>query len=88
MLGQLLSFAYTIAMADLQFDNQANEFGRPPVAPLGMDITGKLVGWGLVSTRQQGEYVLIGLGVLALIIAFFVYHGAGSSLPPPPPVGV
>jgi hypothetical protein len=75
-------------MTDLQFDNTENEFGRPPVASAGFDITGKLVGWGLVSTRQQAEYVLIGLGVLVLIIAFFVYHGTGSSLPPPPPVGV
>lgn len=79
---------YTVPMTDLQFENQSNEFGQPPVADAGADITGKLVQWGLVSSRQEAEYVLIGVGVLVLIVAYFIYHSSGGNLPPPPPVGV
>ncbi|MBI5644716.1 hypothetical protein HY970_01325 [Candidatus Kaiserbacteria bacterium] len=68
-------------MSDLQFDTPDNEFGRPPEAKPGFDITGKLVEWGLVSSRQEAQYVLIGVGVLALIAAFFFMRSGGSSAP-------
>lgn len=60
-------------MSDLQYDSSQNEFGRPPVQEKGVDITGKIVQWGLASNRQQAEYVLIGVGVVALIVTYFVY---------------
>jgi hypothetical protein len=63
-------------MADLQFDNQGNEFGRPPVGQPGMDFTGKLISWGFVSSRKEAEYVLIAVAVLCLIAAYFVYQSA------------
>lgn len=74
-------------MADLQFENQTNEFGRPPEASGGFDITGKLISWGLVSNRKEAEYLLIGVAVVALLAAFFFYRSTAGSLPPPPPIG-
>jgi|GEM_PF-2495755 hypothetical protein len=74
-------------MADVQFENQGEEFGRPPQSSA-FDLTGAMVRWGLVSTRQQAEYVMIALAVVAfLIAAYFLFTGGGSgSIPPPPPV--
>jgi len=63
-------------MADLQFDNQANEFGRPPVSDPGVDFTGKLIRWGFVSSRKEAEYALIAIAVLCLVAAYFVYKSA------------
>jgi hypothetical protein len=71
----------------MRFEDNNNEFGRPPEEAAGFDLTGKLVEWGLVSDTQQAQYVLIGVAVLALLVAaFFFFHSAGSSTPPPPPV--
>mgnify|MGYP003394611279 CR=1 FL=1 len=73
-------------MSDIQFETGQNEFSRPPTESGGFDIAGKLVAWGLVSNRQEATYVLIALGVLALILAFFLIRSSGSDLPAPPPV--
>ena len=72
----------------VQFENQGEEFGRPPQASSGFDLTGKLVQWGLVSNATEAQYALIGLAVIALLIAgFFLFgFGGGSNIPPPPPV--
>ena len=64
-------------MGEMQFQtDDQNEFGRPPQQSAGADLTGKLVTWGLVSNRQQAEYMMIGLAVLIAVIAFFVYRSA------------
>ncbi|MDO8576521.1 MAG: hypothetical protein Q7R90_04375 [bacterium] len=64
-------------MGDLRFDSdQQDEFSRPAGQASGGDLTGKLIAWGVVSNRQQAEYVMIGLAVLIAIIAFFVYRSA------------
>ncbi|OGG53671.1 hypothetical protein A3H16_01430 [Candidatus Kaiserbacteria bacterium RIFCSPLOWO2_12_FULL_53_8] len=71
-------------MSEMQFetDNQ-NEFGRPPSNSGGFNLTGKLVSWGLVSTEQEAQYVLVGISVLALVVAaYFVFSGGGGSAPP------
>lgn len=75
-------------MSDLQFNTGENEFGAPPQAPQGTDMASRLVQWGLVSDRQQATYALIGIGVLALVVAFFLIRSSGGDLPPPPPTGV
>ena len=71
-----------------QTDNQ-NEFGRPP-RDTSADITGKMVAWGLVSTRTEAQYVMIGVAALAFVAAFFFFFTSvgGSSAPPPPPPGL
>jgi len=65
-------------MGDLRFDTDQEEFTRPASPTSGGDFTGKLVAWGLVSNRQQAEYVMIGLAVVIAIIAFFVYRSIPS----------
>ena len=55
-------------MSEMRFENQGEEFGRPPTES-GVDFTGKLVKWGLVSSRQEAQYVLVGIAVLAIILA-------------------
>ena len=65
-------------MGDLRFDTDQEEFARPVSPTSGTDFTGMLVTWGLVSNRQQAEYVMIGLAVVIAIIAFFVYRSIPS----------
>ena len=75
-------------MSDLRFDSGENEFGRPPQYAQGNDLADKLVAWGLVGDKQQATYLLIGIGVIALVVALFFMMGGGSDTPPPPPTGV
>jgi len=66
-------------MGDLRFDSdQEDEFKRPESPAQGGDLTGKLIAWGLVSNRQQAEYLMMGLAVLITIVAFFVYRSANG----------
>ena len=74
-------------MGEIQFEDQGEEFGRPPERASGFDLTGKLVEWGIVSTGEQAQYILLGAAVLAMLAAAYLFfHSGGSSLPPPPPI--
>jgi hypothetical protein len=69
----------------VQFENQGDEFGRPPQRSGGFDLTGKLVQWGLVSSPQEAQYVLLAVAIVVVLIAgYFIFHSGGSSVPPPP----
>ncbi len=72
----------------VRFENQGEEFGRPPEVSEGFNLTGKLVEWGLVSSQAEAQYALIGVAAVALLAsAFFLFgFGGGSDIPPPPPV--
>ncbi len=59
-------------MSDVQFENQGDEYGRPPVQPAGTDLTGKLISWGIAKNRQQASYVLGGVGVLAVVSSLII----------------
>lgn len=73
-------------MSEMRFEDQQNEFGGPPVAGGGFDMSGKLIAWGIASSRQQAEYFLIAIGILAFAIAVFVYmSSSGSSAVPTEP---
>lgn len=76
-------------MSEMRFEDQQNEFGRPPAPPVGFDISGRLVTWGIASSRQQAEYILAAIGVLVLAIAIFVYIGSSgtSNVPTEPNYG-
>ena len=64
---------YNARMSDVQFDSDnQNEFGAPPVSS-GGDFTGALIRWGLVSSRQAAEYVLVGVAVVAIVAAVIAY---------------
>ena len=66
-------------MGDLRFDSdQQEEFGRSAGKTSGSDLTGKLIAWGIVSNRQQAEYVMIGVAILVAVVAFFVYRSASG----------
>ena len=72
----------------VRFDSDSqNEFGAPPQREGGMDIVGGLVSAGLVKSRQEAQYVLVAIAVLALVVgAYFFFHSfGGGSAPPPPP---
>ena len=42
-------------MGDVQFNEQADEFGKPPVAAPGTDWTGILITWGIAKKRDQAQ---------------------------------
>lgn len=65
-------------MGELRFDSEGDEFRRPEGANSGRDFTGMLIKWGLVSNRQQAEYVMIGLAIVIAVVAFFVYRSIPS----------
>lgn len=69
-------------MSDLRFDTPDNEFGRPPTREQSFDLAGKLVEWGMVGSREQATYVLIGAAALAIVAAFFFLGSGGSDAPP------
>ena len=71
-------------MPEMKFEEQADEFGRPPQQSAGADLTGKLVAWGLAANRQQAEYILLGVGVAALLLALYFLFSGGSDLPAKP----
>ena len=74
-------------MSDIRFEtDQANEFGRPP-EPQGFDLSGSLIKAGLVSTREEAQYVLLAVAVLVFLMAgyFFFSGGSSSAVPPLPP---
>jgi len=75
-------------MSDLQFENQNNEFGRPPEEAAGFDLSGKLISWGIVNNRKEAEYALMAMAVFALVVAVYFFFSSSGSTPPPPPIGV
>ena len=67
-------------MGEMRFETDSqNEFGRPPQEAGGFDMSGMLITWGLVSSRQQAEYILIGISVIVFVIAGFVYFSSSGS---------
>jgi hypothetical protein len=71
----------------VRFENQGDEFGRPPQRAGTFDLTGKLVEWGLVKSNQEAQYVLLAVAVVLLLIAgYFIFHSGSGTVPPPPPV--
>lgn len=69
-------------MNNIQFDTPDNEFGQPQREAAGFDLTGKLIAWGLVSSRKEAQYVLIAVAVLALVGAFILLRSGGAEPPP------
>ncbi len=74
-------------MGDIQFEDGTQEFGTPPSRQNagGVDITGKIVSWGLASNRQQAQIVmLVVIGVALLAAAYFMFFSGGTEVPSTP----
>lgn len=72
-------------MSNVRFENQGEEYGPPPTSS-SFDLTSFMTRTGLVSTRQEAQYVMIGVAVLAFAGAFFLFvRSTGDDVPPPPP---
>ncbi len=66
-------------MAEIQFDNE-QEFARPAAyesEPRGM--TKLIIGWGLAKDERSAQYVLVGVVVWAVLLAFLIPAFIGSS---------
>ena len=62
-------------MGEVSYDSDnSDEFGKPAGGLTSTDFTGKLIEWGLVSSRQQAEYVMICIAVAVVIVAILVYY--------------
>lgn len=66
-------------MSEMRFEDNQNEFGRPPTASGGLDVSGLLVKWGIASSRQQAEYILLVIGAVCLILAGYLFFFSGGS---------
>ena len=64
-------------------DNQDEFVPRAYEGQKKFDLTSLIIRSGLASTYTQAQYVLIGLGAVALLTIGFVWWG-GRSAPPPP----
>ena len=74
-------------MGDIQFNDGTQEFGPPPSTQHtgSTDLTGKIVTWGLASSRQQAQTILIVVLVVALLgIAYFMFFTGDSEVPSTP----
>jgi predicted secreted protein len=65
-------------MADIQFQED-QEFSRRDTAPAQPTFVRLVLKTGIVSTKTQAEYVLIGFSVLLLILAFLIPSFVGPS---------
>jgi len=73
-------------MGEMRFEDDANEFGRPPARETGSSMTNALMRWGLVSTEKEGQYVLLAVGAIAVMAAIYFFMTSGGGAPPPPPI--
>ena len=65
-------------MSDMQFQSDdPNEFVRQSPSS-SFDLSGMLVSWGLASSRQQAEYILLGVGVVCILIAGYFFWPSGG----------
>ena len=72
-------------MNDIQFENQGEEYGPPPKRFAGFDMTALLLKWRVVSSRHNAEYVLMGVALVAVVLAlFFFFHAVSAPSQPPP----
>ncbi len=69
-------------MADIQFEGE-QEFARPAVTRESGGLIALVQKWGFAKDNHQAEYVLLGIAVVAVIAAIFVFSMSGSSAPPP-----
>jgi hypothetical protein len=61
-------------MSGALFEDQGG-FGRDEA----LNLTALLIKWRIASTRQQAQYILIGVVLVAIVLAFFIYHVATPS---------
>lgn len=59
--------------SNVRFEDQGEEFGRPPEERRGIDLAGRLVEWGIVSSPDQAQYVLIGISAVALLVSVYLF---------------
>ena len=71
---------------EMSFNDGTDEFSTQRPQEAGFDLTGKLIAWGLVKTRDEAQYVMIGVAAVAILLAGYFFMSGGSHLPPPPPV--
>jgi len=71
---------------NIQFDEPGMAYNRPPVVARHSFPTQLLLKTGLVKDEQQAQYALAGIALLALVITFFMYSGAGNKVAPAPQI--
>ena len=79
---------YNRPMSEVSFEDQGDNFGRPSKFLEAFDLGALLIKWRIASTRQQAQYILIGVILVAIMLAFFVYHVAAPSYTGPTPAQI
>lgn len=67
-------------MADIQFDEEP-QYRNPLQAEQKPFFIRLVLATGIVSTDRQAEYVLLGVAIFALVLAFLIPSFIGSSPP-------
>jgi hypothetical protein len=76
---------YNRPMSEVSFEDQGDTSGRLPKFLETFDLGALLIKWRIASTRQQAQYILIGMILVAIVLTFFVYHLATPSSTVPTP---
>jgi len=70
-------------MADIQFEEES-QFRRPEEANQKPFFIRLVLSTGIVSDEKQAQYVLLGIAVLVIILAFMIPSFIGGSQKPVP----
>jgi hypothetical protein len=71
-------------MADIRFESDTDFDVRRLQQKSRFDLIGMVVRTGFAKNRQQASYVLLGVAVVAAIIAFVFWPSGRGDAPPPP----
>jgi hypothetical protein len=58
-------------MGEIQYENHPTGLPKVPCSPEEPDLIRRLMRWGIVSTPQQAQLVLVGFVALALCLALY-----------------
>jgi hypothetical protein len=81
------ALVYNRRMSEVSLEDEGG-FGRLPKLLEDFDLGALLIKWRIASTRQQAQYILIGVVLVAIVLAFFIYHVTTPSYAIPTPAQI
>jgi hypothetical protein len=79
---------YNRPMSEVSFEDRGDTFSRLPKFLETFDLGALLIKWRIASTQQQAQYILIGVALVAIVLAFFIYNLTTPSYTGPTPAQI